>query len=418
MASVGPEQWKESTIAAIKVAQTLIVRAEEKSDQFRRKNPLPSLRDSCINESNKKIHSYARATREVVIRLKQVIAAVNEEIKALNRVRQQLERSLDHCRKDITMNTQCVSMRLERPMREQCPSDGADHLLGKEHKQLFQQKNGLECRLKNVLAVLQMLNASRSALTSVMQERSRTTELLCHSVSSNPRSTQPTTSPRHIKALSAPAIFLGSHEQFGPLSSVTPATTESIQRALDLCQKSSVLRHECAQAIEMSRQHQSSMQQLVNDALTQKIAETVTLEQHLLVNSGETKLTEQRSSRLLKQQEKSLGYLLGPESSADITKRERLDRPLVKVYQQHPGTDLPEAATLLRATASTMESIAQTQRNLSLLKLARKKLMEDYRDKKIASHLDSDVYRMRRRKADHRWVIRGSNIPLQLPISK
>ena len=123
MASVGPEQWKESTIAAIKVAQTLIVRAEEKSDHFRRKNPLPSLRDSCITESNKKIHSYARATREVVIRLKQVIAAVNEEIKALNRVRQQLERSLDHCRKDITMNAQCVSMRLERPMREQVMSN-------------------------------------------------------------------------------------------------------------------------------------------------------------------------------------------------------------------------------------------------------------------------------------------------------
>ena len=63
----------------------------------------------------------------------------------------------------------------------------------------------------------------------------------------------------------------------GPLSSVTPATMESIQRALDICQKSSVLRYECAQAIDMSRQHQSSMQQLVNDALTQKIAETVTL---------------------------------------------------------------------------------------------------------------------------------------------
>lgn len=34
------------------------------------------------------------------------------------------------------------------------------------------------------------------------------------------------------------------------------------------------------------------------------------LQQHLLVNSGETKLVQQRSSRLLKQQEKSLGYLL------------------------------------------------------------------------------------------------------------
>lgn len=36
----------------------------------------------------------------------------------------------------------------------------------------------------------------------------------------------------------------------------------------------------------------------------------MSLQQHLLVNSGETKLVQQRSSRLLKQQEKSLGYLL------------------------------------------------------------------------------------------------------------
>lgn len=119
MASVGPQSWKESTIGSIKVAQTLIVKAEEDSDNSRRADPLPSLRDSCITESNKRIHSYARATREVVIRLKQVIAAVNEEIKALNRVRQHLERSLDHCRKDVALNAQCVSMRYERPIREQ-----------------------------------------------------------------------------------------------------------------------------------------------------------------------------------------------------------------------------------------------------------------------------------------------------------
>ena len=59
-----------------------------------------------------------------------------------------------------------------------------------------------------------------------------------------------------------------------------------------------------------------------------------------------------------------------------------------------------------------MDSISQTQRNLSLLKLARKKLKEDIHDKKVAIELDSNLVRLRRRKADHRWVLQGNAVTL------
>ena len=48
-----------------------------------------------------------------------------------------------------------------------------------------------------------------------------------------------------------------------------------------------------------------------------------------------------------------------------------------------------------------------TMKNMALLKLAHKSIKSDIKDKKKAAFLDSDVVRLRRRKANHRWVLRG-----------
>ena len=63
----------------------------------------------------------------------------------------------------------------------------------------------------------------------------------------------------------------------GPFDPLTPAAYEAVKRAKDACQKSSQLRNETLLHIDQSQQHQRSIHQLVNDGLTQKIAETVTL---------------------------------------------------------------------------------------------------------------------------------------------
>jgi len=48
--------------------------------------------------------------------------------------------------------------------------------------------------------------------------------------------------------------------------------------------------------------------------------------------------------------EKAQGYTLGPVSYNDLTTRERLNRPMVRIYQRHPGTQLPEAHNLIEVT--------------------------------------------------------------------
>ena len=112
------ESWKEASINSIRVSQTLIARTEEDIANKRRSDPLPLLRDACVRESNNRIHNYARKTRSVVIKLRQALAATNEEIKCQNRVKLLLERGLENTRKDIVLNVQTSHLRKERPLRE------------------------------------------------------------------------------------------------------------------------------------------------------------------------------------------------------------------------------------------------------------------------------------------------------------
>ena len=60
-----------------------------------------------------------------------------------------------------------------------------------------------------------------------------------------------------------------------------------------------------------------------------------------------------------------------------------------------------------QASAAYAESLQATRKNIMLLRLAQKGLQADIRDKKTAAEVDSGIVRLRRQRANHRWVLDG-----------
>ena len=115
---VSPEGWKGASAHNMKLSQAIVARCDKGVRTSRQTDPLPLLRDACMRESNNRIHAYVRATRAVVVQLRHKLVAANEEIKALTRGREVLERGLEHTRKDLALNHQSVELRGLRPPRE------------------------------------------------------------------------------------------------------------------------------------------------------------------------------------------------------------------------------------------------------------------------------------------------------------
>lgn len=117
-ATIGPDSWKLSSVNNIKLAAVVVQKSDKFNDLGRQLDPLPALRDHCIQSSNIHVHSYVRETRNVVIRLRDTLLEVEEEIKSLLRGKEKLEKALEHIRKDILMNAESRLRRQAKPARE------------------------------------------------------------------------------------------------------------------------------------------------------------------------------------------------------------------------------------------------------------------------------------------------------------
>ncbi|XP_071802475.1 tektin-like protein 1 [Asterias amurensis] len=433
-ATVGPANWREATLKEIKVSQSTVDRSDKGLDLGRSIDPLPSLRDNCAQQSNTVVHSYVRETRAVLVKLRESFLDTNEEIKSLIRGKEALEKKLEHIRKDINLNKMNVEIRCTRPARER-ERDGADTLMDRELRHLYQLKRALEAQLRSVQKQLQILDQVRKRLNAVIQERNRVLDLICHAVSSVTNGRASRNNGRLSRqeknmTMTFGANSLGYTRQIDvnmngnngrsskldgeersdelpidPLGPFTPEANAAIDQAREARNRSVRLRREIKDAIENTERLVETAHKAVNSGMNKKVAETITLRQHLTVAAGENRHAIHRSQRWYDSTDRARYYTVGPEMQSDLEMRERLDRPLVRVYQRHPGTNLPEAQDIIRGAAGLDQSLLTTSRNIAMLQMGQDRLQHDIRHKKAASSVDSSIVRMRRRLANHRWVM-------------
>ena len=117
-ATIGSDPWKNASVKTIKLSQTVVGRSDKGCEMGQQLDPLPSLRDTSIQQSNARIHAYVRATRAVLVKLRESLLDTNEEIKSLIRGKESLEKILEHIRKDIILNSRSNKVRFLRPPRE------------------------------------------------------------------------------------------------------------------------------------------------------------------------------------------------------------------------------------------------------------------------------------------------------------
>lgn len=411
-ATIGPESWQNATIRNIKSSHKIVRKSDQSLGLGRLLDELPLLRDEVAQMSNEKCHMYTRQTRKVALVLRKSITSTNEAIKKLIRVKEKLDVELENTRKDILNNNSNVMIRSLRPKREKI-HDGADDLLKNEKIVLKSIKGNLEELLGSARIQLQANTKARNRLGENAQERGRVLDLVSKALSfmKTQPGRRPYTSPdvyRYPNRISKDDVSIDEMNP-DPLGPLTPEVAESLNEAKLARQNTTTLIKNIHAGIEKARTETSMIRHSVNNALNRKLAETVALKQNLQVAKGNTRMAIHRSQRHKEMTEKALGYVLGPVSYEDVSTRERLDRPIVRTYQRHPGKELPEAKHLIEASANLDEAIKASGQNLAYLHLSKLRLKEDIRDKNVASQIDSAIVRLRRRRGDYRWVMEGVN---------
>uniref|UniRef100_A0A7M4EK06 Tektin like 1 n=1 Tax=Crocodylus porosus TaxID=8502 RepID=A0A7M4EK06_CROPO len=354
--------------------------------------PLPCFRDFCTSTSNRLAHRYCSTVRLMVSRLHQALSEVSQQAKHLVKERKHLDTALAKVRTALLTNRQSATVRGYRPQTEQAP-DQVDALLQWERKELQKLKVRLEGDMAMSEKHLQALGKCQRSLGELCEERGRVLELM-----GQPLHRVLLESGRgswlSLTRSSSPNVDRNPTPEPNPIGPYTPECAAAIEEARHLTVQSkkvlTVLKEDTVQATATLREAQAAIDGSLQRKMNETMALKVTWGRGLW--EGIARLWGSPNSGVLRP-----GFQ-GPESSKYQETREKLTRPIVRVYQRHVGTQLPEANILTQGSTLLESSMQNTARNVERMQHTKKHLRSCIHDKQMGFDVDASIQRLRRRR--------------------
>ncbi|KAM6168022.1 tektin-like protein 1 [Erethizon dorsatum] len=357
--------------------------------------PLPLLRDARALQTAEVVQAHARGARLTAARLCRAQQQINGQLRLLQRQREAADCRLSEVRKGLLLNAQSVKLRSYRPEPEQVP-DKADSMLTWEKEELRSMKRKMEKEMEKSETLLKSLASCRDTLSFYCKERLQAVELM-----NQPLDKVLEQAGRHswvdISRAPTPRTQGQKTPPPDPVGAYTPECSVELNEAKRLLMESKETLAEMSKTESDVREQQQQINDRVCATLAQKIQETLELKEKMNMTLGLIRGTIHRCTKFNQEMYVTCGLIKGPLSECHLETREKLNRALVRVYQRHVGTQLPEAARLTQGTDQLQRHILHMEKNLKELLAARDKLSWSHNCKKIGHEVDHSVVRLRRR---------------------
>ncbi|XP_037360292.1 coiled-coil domain-containing protein 105 [Talpa occidentalis] len=357
--------------------------------------PLPMHRDARALQTAEVVHAHTRGARLTAARLGRAQHQINAQLQLLQRQRDATDHRLSEVRKGLLINQQSVKLRNYRPKSEKIP-DKADSMLRWEKEELRGMKRKMEKDMEKSEAMLKALASCRDTLVFCYKERLQAVDLM-----NQPLDKVLEQAGRHswvnLSRVPTPRTQGQKTPPIDPVGAYTPECATALYEAKRLLMESKDTLQEMAKNEEDIRQQQQQISDSVCTSLAQKMRETSELKEKMNMALGLMRGTIHRCTKFSQEMHITGGLIKGPLSKSYLETREKLDRPLVRVFQRHVGTQLPEASRLAQGTDKLQRHISHVEKNLKELMDKHKHLSWSLECKKMGQKADYSVVRLRLR---------------------